>query len=122
DPRVVVLERTNIRYLTPEQLPEKPEFFTADCSFISLRLVLPVLRTLLVEKSAGVVLIKPQFEAGREQVGKGGVVRDATVHKRVVAEIIETAAGLGFRESNVMPSPLLGPAGNREFLAYLRRP
>jgi len=119
DPRVIVLERTNIRYLEPGRLPERPGFFTADCSFISLRLVLPPLQALLADTAAGIVLIKPQFEAGRKHVEKGGVVRDGAVRARVVQEVIEAAEGLGFASQGVIPSPLLGPAGNQEFLAYL---
>ena len=119
DARVVVLERCNIRHLKPDQLDEPPTFFTADCSFISLRLVLPAVIPLLAGEKAGVVLIKPQFEAGREQVGKGGVVRDPAVHEAVVASVREEAARLGFLKSDVVPSPLTGPAGNREFLAWL---
>jgi 23S rRNA (cytidine1920-2'-O)/16S rRNA (cytidine1409-2'-O)-methyltransferase len=119
DPRVVVMERTNIRYVTPEQLPERAGFFTADCSFISLNLVLPPLKALLADRAQGVVLIKPQFEAGRELVGRGGVVRDSEVHARVVEEVLAAAEELGFAREGVIPSPLLGPAGNREFLAYL---
>jgi 23S rRNA (cytidine1920-2'-O)/16S rRNA (cytidine1409-2'-O)-methyltransferase len=119
DPRVVVLERCNIRELEPGALPERPDFFTVDCSFISLRLVLPPLLRLLGEKAEGVVLIKPQFEAGREQVGKGGVVRDEAVHERVIEDVRRAARDLGFAAMDVIPSPLLGPAGNREFLAYL---
>jgi len=121
DPRVVVLERCNIRHLAPEQLAERPAFFTVDCSFISLRLVLPSVLPLLGDNPAGIALVKPQFEAGRDQVGKGGVVRDEAVRERVVEEVCELARSLGFREIDVIPSPLLGPAGNREFLAYLRR-
>lgn len=121
DERVVVMERTNIRELTAERLPERPSFFVVDCSFISLRLVLPPLVALLAEEASGVVLIKPQFEAGREQVGKGGVVRDAEVHARVIEEVTEEAERLGLESLGVTASPLLGPAGNREFLAYLRR-
>jgi 23S rRNA (cytidine1920-2'-O)/16S rRNA (cytidine1409-2'-O)-methyltransferase len=120
DPRVVVMERCNIRHLTPERLPERPSFFTADCSFISLRLVLPPLTALLAPQASGVVLIKPQFEAGRGQVGKGGVVRDEEVHQQVIDEVIICAGRLGFTRTDVLPSPLLGPAGNREFLAYLQ--
>ncbi len=119
DPRVVVMERCNIRHLTPDQLTEHPSFFTADCSFISLRLVLPPLIRLLSEQPSGVVLIKPQFEAGREQVGKGGVIRDEETHRAVVDQVREVARGLGFSQIDVIPSPLLGPAGNREFLGYL---
>jgi 23S rRNA (cytidine1920-2'-O)/16S rRNA (cytidine1409-2'-O)-methyltransferase len=119
DPRVVVLERTNIRTLTPDRLPERPDFFTIDCSFISLRLVLPAVKALVTRDARGVALIKPQFEAGKEQVGKGGVVRDRSVHERVIEEVLETAREVGFSAPAVVPSPLLGPAGNREFLAFL---
>lgn len=120
DPRVIVMERTNIRSLTAEQMPEQPDFFTIDCSFISLRLVLPPLKALLKPAAAGVILIKPQFEAGKELVGKGGVVRDAEVHERVVSDVVAAAEELGFEPLGVIPSPLTGPAGNREFLAHLR--
>jgi 23S rRNA (cytidine1920-2'-O)/16S rRNA (cytidine1409-2'-O)-methyltransferase len=120
DPRVVVMERTNIRNVSPADLPEQPSFFAVDCSFISLRLVLPPLKPLLAENARGVALIKPQFEAGREQVGKGGVVRDPEIHDRVIAEIVAAAEELGFKNAGVVPSPLLGPAGNREFLIYLQ--
>jgi 23S rRNA (cytidine1920-2'-O)/16S rRNA (cytidine1409-2'-O)-methyltransferase len=122
DPRVVVMERINARNLTPDMLAERPAFFVADCSFISLKLVLPPLRALLEPGAAGIVLIKPQFEAGRDQVGKGGVVRDPAVHERVVQQVLSDATAIGFDEIGVIPSPLLGPAGNREFLAYLRMP
>lgn len=120
DARVVVMERTNVRDLTPDRFDEKPSFFTADCSFISLKLVLPVVKTLLARPAAGIVLIKPQFEAGREQVGKGGVVKDPTVHEAVVHEITAFSESLGFAPGGVIPSPLEGPAGNKEFLLYLR--
>ena len=120
DARVTVLERCNIRHLTRDQLDQIPTFFTADCSFISLRIVLPPLIELLGENPAGIMLIKPQFEAGKEQVGTGGVVRDEKVHVQVVNEIVAMARELGFAKIDVIPSPLLGPAGNREFLAYLR--
>ncbi|MCP4642826.1 MAG: TlyA family RNA methyltransferase [bacterium] len=120
DARVVVMERTNVRALTPDMLEEGPSFFAADCSFISLRLVLPALPPLLTPDAHGVVLIKPQFEAGRDQVGKGGVVRDAEVHEQVVGDVLAAASELGFAAGPVIPSPLLGPAGNREFLAHLR--
>ncbi len=120
DPRVTVMERCNIRHIKPEQLEMTPSFFVADCSFISLRIVLPPLMSLLAPAPQGIVLIKPQFEAGREQVGKGGVVRDENVHTQVIDEVCDTARGLGFSQIDVIPSPLLGPAGNREFLAYLR--
>jgi 23S rRNA (cytidine1920-2'-O)/16S rRNA (cytidine1409-2'-O)-methyltransferase len=119
DPRVIVMERTNIRHVTKDALPELPSFFTADCSFISLRVVLEPLKGLLAPNAVGTILIKPQFEAGRAQVGKGGVVRDPEIHDQVVREVLAHAEGLGFSTGGVIPSPLLGPAGNREFLAHL---
>lgn len=121
DPRVVVMERTNIRHVTPGDLPEQPDFFTADCSFISLRLVLPPLHALLAPGATGIVLIKPQFEAGREHVGKRGVVREPAVHEAVVASVLDSAREFGYTTGRTMPSPLLGPEGNREFLAELSK-
>ena len=120
DPRVVVLERTNVRRLDPARFPERPTVFTVDCSFISLRLVLPAVRRVVADRAEGIVLIKPQFEAGPERVGKGGVVRDSDTHARVVEEVKRAAVALGFETGGVILSPLLGPAGNREFLLYLR--
>lgn len=120
DERVVVMERTNIRNVTKDDLDDEPDFFTVDCSFISLRLVLPPLKAILAKGAKGVTLIKPQFEAGKEQVGKGGVVRDPAVHEEVIERIRTFAEGLGFTPHAVLPSPLLGPAGNREFLLYLQ--
>lgn len=119
DERVVVMERTNIRKLTRDALEEAPTRFVADCSFISLTLVLRATAPLLAPLAEGVVLIKPQFEAGKDQVGKGGVVRDPAVHKSVIEKVREEALTLGFETRDVIPSPVLGPAGNREFLAYL---
>lgn len=120
DPRVHVMERTNIRHVTPGQFDQPFTFFTADCSFISLRLVLPAVRPLLARNAHGVVLVKPQFEAGKDQVGKGGVVRDEMIREQAVEEVIAAAEKLGFVSEGVVPSPLLGPAGNKEFLAHLR--
>ena len=119
DPRVVVMERCNIRGLTPEKLEAPPEFFTADCSFISLKLVLAAVMPLMAPQPEGVALIKPQFEAGRERVSRGGVVRDARVHEEVIHDIVGYVKKLGFGSVEVVPSPLLGPAGNREFLAWM---
>lgn len=121
DSRVVVLERTNIRHLELEALDDVPVVFVADCSFISLRLVLPSIAKLTSPRAEGVVLVKPQFEAGRESVGKGGVVRDPEVHERVLAELESAARELGFTPGPVIPSPLIGPAGNREFLMRLTK-
>lgn len=119
DSRVCVMERTNIRNLRSEALDELPDVFTADCSFISLRLVLPAVKTLLKIPAQGVVLVKPQFEAGKELVGKGGVVRDEAVRQQVVEDVIEAAVNLGFESRGVVPSPLKGPKGNQEFLVHL---
>ena len=114
DPRVVVQERVNAREL---RLPEPCSAAVADLSFISLKLVLPAMTAALGPASAWVcVLVKPQFEAGRAEVGKGGVVRDPQVHQRVVREISEELARLGFAVEGSVESPVLGPAGNREFL------
>lgn len=121
DPRVVVLERTNIRLLT--QLPAAilADLAVIDASFISLALVLPPTLNLLADQGEIIALIKPQFEAGQEDVGKGGVVRDAKVHQRVLQETLDLAAPLGLSVAGLIASPLLGPAGNVEFLVWLRR-
>ncbi|OGP19122.1 MAG: hemolysin [Deltaproteobacteria bacterium GWA2_57_13] len=119
DRRVVVLERRNIRYLEPGELAETPELATIDVSFISLRLVLPRVKLLLAPKGEIVALIKPQFEVGKGKVGKGGVVRRAEEHLRVIGEIQEAARGLGFKVAGVIESPLLGPKGNKEFFIHL---
>lgn len=119
DERVVVFERTNIRNATPDMFPEPPDLFVIDCSFISLRIVLPAVKPLLAMPCDGYVLIKPQFEAGRADVGKGGVVRDPAIHQRVLQEAREAAQAVGFQTEGVLPSPVLGPAGNQEFLAHL---
>ncbi len=119
DPRVVVLERTNVRHLTA--LPEAADLATIDVSFISLRLVLPPVGPLLQKDGRAVALVKPQFEAGRRQVGKGGVVRDPAVHKQVLRRLLAWAPSEGWFVRGVTPSPLLGPAGNREFFLLLAR-
>ena len=119
DPRVVVLEKRNIRYLAAEELSDPPQFATIDVSFISLRLVLPKVKGLLTSQGEIVALIKPQFEVGKGKVGKGGVVRSAEEHRRVIEEIKETALSLKLEVGGVTESPLLGPKGNREFLIYL---
>jgi 23S rRNA (cytidine1920-2'-O)/16S rRNA (cytidine1409-2'-O)-methyltransferase len=123
DPRVVVMERQNARTLTPHQLAEDARRFaliTIDVSFISLRQILPVLPPLLEPGGDVVALVKPQFEAGREEVGKGGIVRDEGVHKRVVDEVIAAAGVLGLHSTGVVESPITGMEGNREFLLHLR--
>jgi len=121
DPRVTVMERTNVRHVRPGDLPFAPDLVVADLSFISLRLVLPVLREIMEEGSDLVALVKPQFEAGRGKVGKRGVVRDPEVHRRVLAEVAEAAAACGFELVDVAPSPLRGAEGNMEYFAWWRR-
>lgn len=121
DDRVVVHERTNVRDLTPADLPQPlPDLFVADLSFISLAGVLPVLRPLLSDPAEGVVLVKPQFEAQRGQVGKGGVVRDPDVWLECLLRVADSARSLGWGRLDVTASPLLGPAGNVEFLMHLQ--
>lgn len=119
DPRVKCMERTNIRYVTPEQLEEPPSLCVIDVSFISLRLVLPVVAKLLTDDGCVVCLIKPQFEAGRGKVGKKGVVRDPTVHLEVLEQFAEYTYTAGFRICNLTFSPIKGPEGNIEFLGFL---
>ena len=121
DPRVVNLERTNIRELTTERLGERPSLAVIDASFISLDKVLPPTLALLAPGAEILALIKPQFEVGKGQVGKGGVVRDAEQHAAVVERIRTLAESLGCLILGVTESPILGPKGNREFLIHLRR-
>jgi 23S rRNA (cytidine1920-2'-O)/16S rRNA (cytidine1409-2'-O)-methyltransferase len=122
DGRVVVLERTNARHLTAEQVPEAVGLVVCDASFISLRTVLPAPLALTAAEASLVALIKPQFEVGKGRVGKGGVVRDPALHEAVCAGIRDWIESLpGWRVLGVVPSPLLGPAGNREFLIGARR-
>ncbi len=120
DPRVVVLERTNVRDLRPASLPFVPRLVVADLSFISLRLTLPTLVALAVADGDYVVLVKPQFEAGPRDVGRGGVVRDPTVWRRVLGSVCDVAEELGMGLIGAMASPLPGPAGNVEFFLHLR--
>ena len=120
DPRVVVMERTNVRYVTPEQLGEPLDLSVIDVSFISLRIVLPVIKTFLKENSGQVLcLIKPQFEAGKEKVGKKGVVRDPAVHKEVLDDFVALTKEIGFKILGLTFSPVKGPEGNIEFLSHL---
>ncbi len=119
DPRVLVLERTNIRYLSPEELPYPPELAVIDVSFISLRIVIPQVLKLLPREGEILALIKPQFEVGKGRVGKGGVVRVPEEHTRVIEEIRGTAENSGLEVGGVIESPLLGQKGNKEFFIYL---
>ncbi|MFT4415644.1 TlyA family RNA methyltransferase [Fredinandcohnia humi] len=121
DERVVVMERTNFRYVTPADLQHGlPEFATIDVSFISLRLILPVLKTLLVPNSDVVALVKPQFEAGKDQVGKKGIVREPKIHESVLTQIIQFSLLEGYDCINLSYSPITGGEGNIEFLLHLR--
>ena len=120
DPRVVVMERTNIRYVTPEDIGEPLDLSVIDVSFISLRIVLPAIKNLLKENQGQVLcLIKPQFEAGRENVGKNGVIREPAVHQEVLDNFVALAKELGFTILGLTFSPVKGPAGNIEFLGHL---
>ena len=119
DERVVNMERTNFRYVTHEQIPEEIDFASVDVSFISLKIILPVLRNLLKNGGEAVCLIKPQFEAGREKIGKKGVVRDPQVHAEVVESICAFAVESGFSLKNLDFSPIKGPEGNIEYLMHI---
>ncbi len=121
DPRVVVMERTNVRYVTPEQLGEPLDLSVIDVSFISLKIVLPVVKTFLKDSGQVVCLIKPQFEAGKEKVGKKGVVRDPETHKEVLDNFLALAKDTGLSVLGLTFSPVKGPEGNIEFLAHLTR-
>lgn len=121
DVRVVNMERTNIRYVTSEQVPDLLDFVSVDVSFISLKLVLPVAFSLMAEGGEAVCLIKPQFEAGREKVGKKGVVRDKAVHSEVIEKVLGYAVAAGFQALGLDFSPVKGPEGNIEYLVYLKK-
>ena len=121
DERVINLERTNFRYVTEEQVPDKLDFASVDVSFISLSLILPVMRTLLKDNGTAVCLIKPQFEAGKENVGKKGVVREKSVHIAVINKITELIKENNFSLLGLDFSPVKGPEGNIEYLCYIRK-
>ncbi len=121
DERVMNLERTNFRYVTREQVPDEIDFASVDVSFISLKLILPVMHTLLKDGGHSVCLIKPQFEAGKENIGKKGVVRDKRVHEEVVENITTFASENGFKVLGVDFSPIKGPEGNIEYLMYIEK-
>lgn len=119
DPRVTVMERTNARYLKPEDLPLAPTLAVMDVSFISIKKILPAAAAIMGEAGEFVSLIKPQFEAGRDRVGKKGVVRDAQVHRDVIAEIVSFVDSMGWRARELSFSPITGPEGNIEFLVHI---
>ena len=120
DPRVVNLERTNLRYVTAEQIPELLELAVMDVSFISIKLVLPAVKALLVPGADLVCLIKPQFEAGRDEVGKKGVVRDSGVHCQVIRGILDFAPQIGLSVMGLDFSPIKGPEGNIEYICHMK--
>ncbi len=120
DERVVNLERTNLRYVTSEQIPEPVDLAVMDVSFISIRLVIPAVKALLKPDADFICLIKPQFEAGREEVGKKGVVRDRAVHERVIRDILDFVPGVGLCAEGLDYSPIKGPEGNIEYLCHLK--
>ena len=120
DPRVVCMEKTNIRYVTQEDIEDKINFSSIDVSFISLTKVLGPVKALLADDGQIVCLIKPQFEAGREKVGKKGVVREKSTHLEVIEKVIEFAVSIGFEILNLEYSPIKGPEGNIEYLLYLQ--
>ena len=119
DERVVNLERTNFRYVTDEQVADKLDFCSVDVSFISLALIIPVMKTLMAHNAQAVCLIKPQFEAGKDKVGKKGVVRDPAVHLEVIEKVMGIALENGFTVLHLDYSPIKGPEGNREYLIHL---
>jgi 23S rRNA (cytidine1920-2'-O)/16S rRNA (cytidine1409-2'-O)-methyltransferase len=121
DERVISMEKTNIRYVTQEDIGEEMDFISIDVAFISLTLVLEPVRNLLKEEGEVVCLVKPQFEAGREKVGKKGVVREESVHKEVIIKVIDYAKSIGFTILNLDYSPIKGPEGNIEYLLHLRK-
>ena len=121
DPRVVVMERTNVRTLEPGDLPWEPDGVVADLSFISLRVVLPALASAGGDDTDWLLMVKPQFEVGRESLGKGGVVREPELWLRALEEVVATAESEGLGLVAAAPSPLQGPAGNHEFFLHLRR-
>ncbi len=121
DERVVCLERTNARYLDHEIIPEEPDFSSVDVSFISLKLILPAIASVLRDGGEAVCLIKPQFEAGREKVGKKGVVRDPAVHREVLERFLDHAKESGFAVLDLSYSPVRGPEGNIEYLGWLQK-
>ena len=121
DERVVCMEKTNIRYVTPEDIADRLDFASVDVSFISLTKVLEPARNLLQDDGEMVCLIKPQFEAGREKVGKKGVVREKSVHEEVICKVIDYAVSIGFVVLNLEYSPIKGPEGNIEYLVYIKK-
>ncbi len=121
NPRVIVIERTNVRHMPAERIPEAVDLITIDVSFISLKIVVPAIMPFMKPEASILALIKPQFEAGKGQVGKGGVVKEPQIHQQVITELSDFFRSLQLTPQPVFPSPLLGPKGNREFFILLNR-
>lgn len=121
DPRVKLIERKNIRHLTPDELNEEIDGAVIDASFISLKLIVPQVSKLITDKAFIIALVKPQFEVGKGHVGKGGVVRDPELHEKVIKGLSSFFEKLGWETIGHLPAPILGPKGNKEFLIYLKR-
>lgn len=121
DPRVIAIERTNIRYLLPDKLPELMDLASIDVSFISLKIVVPATLKFLKPEAAIFALIKPQFEVGRDKVGKGGIVRSPALHEQVLSDLSDFFGQLALTSGLVIPCPILGPKGNQEFMMVLKR-
>jgi 23S rRNA (cytidine1920-2'-O)/16S rRNA (cytidine1409-2'-O)-methyltransferase len=119
--RVIVIERTNIRYMPDDAIPEPVDLITIDVSFISLKIVVPAVIRFMKPEASILALIKPQFEAGKDQVGKGGVVKEPRIHQRVITELSDFFRTIQLIPQSVYASPLLGPKGNREFFIFLNR-
>jgi 23S rRNA (cytidine1920-2'-O)/16S rRNA (cytidine1409-2'-O)-methyltransferase len=120
NPRVIVMERTNARYLTADALPERVDLITIDVSFISLKIIVPAIIQFMKPNAAILALIKPQFEVGKGQVGKGGVVRDPQLHEQVIQTLADYFRGRQLKPESAYPSPVQGPKGNQEFFMLLR--
>jgi 23S rRNA (cytidine1920-2'-O)/16S rRNA (cytidine1409-2'-O)-methyltransferase len=120
DPRVIVIERTNVRHMPADAIPDSVDLVTIDVSFISLKIVVPAVTRFMKPDASILALIKPQFEVGKGQVGKGGVVKDPELHRQVIADLSGFFAAIKLKPEAVYPSPLLGPKGNREFFILLR--
>ena len=121
DSRVMVIERTNIRHMPPEKITKQIDLIVIDVSFISLKIVIPAILKFVLERTLIVCLIKPQFEAGKGKVGKGGVIRDSAMHYEIIKDLIEFISTIGLVSKGVVPSPILGPKGNKEFLMYIKK-
>ena len=121
DPRVIVIERTNVRHMAADTIPDPVDLVTIDVSFISLKIVVPVIVKFLKPDASILALIKPQFEVGKNQVGKGGVVREPKLHQQVIKDLSDFLGTIKLTPQSVYPSPLLGPKGNREFFIFLKQ-